>query len=280
MKVVVTGSSGFIGQHVVRELIKNHNVIILTRSKNNILRHDWFEDINYIETDIYDSFNFSKNFNIKPDALVHLSWQGIPHYKDKKHVSLYYDQNLRFLKAAIDYGIENIAITGSCLEYGLREGELDEKDYTEPVTEYGKAKDMLRKKLQRLANDQVALKWIRLFYMYGEGQNPKSLIPQLHVAHKENKKIFGISSAEHIRDFMKVEEIANFICQAIDNTDINGVINCCSGNPIRLGEFLKNYCDMMGINIEIKSGLYPENDYEPRAFWGKRGKMNKILNNE
>ena len=37
---------------------------------------------------------------------------------------------------------------------------------------------------------------------------------------------------------------------------------------------------MMGINIEIKSGLYPENDYEPRAFWGKRGKMNKILNNE
>ena len=70
---------------------------------------------------------------------------------------------------------------------------------------------------------------------------------------------------------MKVEEIANFICQAIDIIDINGVINCCSGNPIRSENF-KNYCDMMGINIEIKSGLYPENDYEPRAFWGKEEK--------
>ena len=60
------------------------------------------------------------NFDIKPDALIRLSWQEIPHYKDKKHVSVYYDQNLRFLKFAIDYGIENIAITGSCLEYGLR----------------------------------------------------------------------------------------------------------------------------------------------------------------
>ena len=280
MKVLVTGSSGFIGQHVVRELIKSHNVIILTRDKNNILGHDWFENVDYIETDIYDSFSFSQNFDTKPDALIHLSWQGIPHYKDKKHVSLYYDQNLTFLKAAINYGIENIAITGSCLEYGLREGELDEEDNTEPVTEYGKAKDMLRKNLQRLTNDQMAFKWIRLFYMYGEGQNPKSLIPQLHVAQKENKKTFGISSTEHIRDFMKVEEVANFICQAIENTNINGVINCCSGNPIMLGEFLKNYCDIMGINIEIKSGMYPENDYEPRAFWGKRRKMNKILNNE
>lgn len=280
MRVLVTGSSGFIGQHVVRELIKSHHVIILTRDKNNISNYDWFNNVSYIQTDIYDSFSFNENFTIRPDALIHLSWQGIPHYKDKKHVNLYYNQNLTFLKAAIDYGIRNISITGSCLEYGLQEGALGEDDYTEPVTEYGKAKDMLRKDLQKLAHDKIVFKWIRLFYMYGKGQNPKSLIPQLHVAQKENKEVFGISNAEHVRDFMRVEEVASFICKAIQNKNINGLINCCSGNPIKLGEFLKNYCNNIGIDIEIKSGLYPENDYEPKAFWGKREKMNKILNNE
>ncbi len=280
MKVLVTGSSGFVGQHVVRELIKKHNVYILTRDIENIRCYDWFDAVNVIETDIYDSFSFSQNLQIKPDALIHLSWQGIPYYKDKSHVDIYHDKNLTFLKAAIRYGINNISVTGSCLEYGLREGELDEDDDTMPVTEYGKAKDMLRRNMESIANDKLAFKWIRLFYMYGEGQNPKSLIPQLHVAYEENKKIFGVSNTEHMRDFMKVEDVAYFICKAIENININGLINCCSGNPIKLGQFLENYCNEMQINIQIKSGLYPENDYEPRAFWGKRGKMEKILNNE
>ena len=104
----------------------------------------------------------------------------------------------------------------------------------------------------------------------GEGN-----LARLFINHKLKKK-YSIN----ICKFKTNNYIANKILGHKYFLPIIGVINCCSGNPIRLGEFLKNYCDMMGINIEIKSGLYPENDYEPRAFWGKRGKMNKILNNE
>ncbi len=280
MNIVVTGSSGFVGQHVVRELVKNNNVTVFTRSKDNISKYDWFKKITHHEINIYKPFDYNEVLDFIPDGLIHLSWQGIPFYKDIKHLNIYYKQNLDFLIASINYGIKNICITGSCLEYGLQEGGLKEMQETSPVTVYGQAKDALRKELEKIDNKQLNLKWIRLFYMYGDGQNEKSLIPQLTKAANDNNITFGISNSEHIRDYMKVEDIAVFLSKAIRYEKINGVINCCSGKPIKLGDFLNQYCKLKNIDIKIKSGLYPENDYEPQSFWGIREKMDRILSNE
>ena len=96
MNIVVTGSSGFVGQHVVRELVKNNNVTVFTRSKDNISKYDWFKKITHHEINIYKPFDYNEVLDFIPDGLIHLSWQGIPFYKDIRHLDIYYKQKPRW----------------------------------------------------------------------------------------------------------------------------------------------------------------------------------------
>ena len=69
------------------------------------------------------------------------------------------------------------------LQYGMLEGRLVETGPAQPTNPYGYAKDALRQQLSFLKQETpFALTWTRLFYMYGTGQNPKSIYSQLAAA--------------------------------------------------------------------------------------------------
>ena len=71
-------------------------------------------------------------------------------------------------------------VTGTCFEYGMQSGYLSEKMITNPGNPYALAKDSLRKFLLSLQREvPFTLQWARLFYMYGSGQNPNSILAQL-----------------------------------------------------------------------------------------------------
>ena len=54
-------------------------------------------------------------------------------------------------------------------------------------------------------------KWIRLFYMYGEGQNPNSLLSQLQTALQNGDQEFNMSGGEQERDYLPIEKVAEYI---------------------------------------------------------------------
>ena len=65
----------------------------------------------------------------------------------------------------------------------MKDGSLSEDMITDPQNPYALAKDTLRKFLFELKKKHpFDCKWIRLFYMYGEGQNANSLLSQLQTA--------------------------------------------------------------------------------------------------
>jgi uncharacterized protein YbjT (DUF2867 family) len=59
MKILVTGATGFIGSHLIRELLKNESnqVIATSRSISKAEKFDWFPEVRYIEYDINNSIN-------------------------------------------------------------------------------------------------------------------------------------------------------------------------------------------------------------------------------
>src|SRR5690606_16712139 len=114
------------------------------------------------------------------DALVHLAWPGLPNYQALFHLEQNLMADYRFIKQAVQAGVSQVLVTGTCFEYGPQNGPLDERCPARPDNPYGLAKHSLRLFLEALQGQHpFTLQWARLFYLHGEGQNPNSLLAAL-----------------------------------------------------------------------------------------------------
>jgi dTDP-6-deoxy-L-talose 4-dehydrogenase (NAD+) len=283
MKILVTGATGFIGRFVIEKLLDLDCDVIATATKDpaevkNIL--PCFSDIDYIAKNLNDKeddyFSFFKN----PEALIHLSWEGLPNYKELFHIERNLPSNYCFIKNMIEHGLNDITITGTCFEYGLQDGCLHEDMEAKPVTNYGLAKDCLRKFVYALQSKyKFSYKWLRLFYPFGPGQGAKSLYSQMMNVITTNGKEFNMSPGEQLRDYLPVETMAGYIVTVALQNNVGGIINCCSGKPVSVRSFVEDFFKQHNYPIKLNLGYYPYPDYEPLAFWGDTGKLMKIMGN-
>jgi len=214
----------------------------------------------------------------KPDTLIHLAWGGLPNYKSAHHVDDELPAQYRFLEGLIRDGLQNLLVAGTCLEYGLQSGALNEEMETTPTTQYGIAKDTLRKQLEALRKTvPFRLTWARLFYSYGDGQSPNSLLPQLRLAVERGDKTFNMSGGEQQRDYLPVTEVARLLVALATNGRDNGIVNVCSGQPISVRALVERWLEENHWSIALGLGHYPYPDYEPMAFWGDRRKLDRCL---
>ena len=283
MKVLVTGATGFIGNHVVNSILKYNKYDVIATSINSIedaKNFLWYKDVDYISLDLNKPMdNYFKVFK-EPDILIHLSWEGLPNFKDLFHFERNVIYNYNFLKNMINNGLKNLNVIGTCLEYGLQEGRLSEHLQTKPVIAYALGKDTLRKFIEELNKFfKFNFKWIRLFYMYGEGQSSKSILPQLNKALDNNDEVFNMSGGEQLRDYLSIEKVAEYIIKISLQEKVLGIINCCSGEPISIRKLVENHIEKRGKSIKLNLGYYPYPNYEPMTFWGDNSKLNTILDN-
>lgn len=281
MKVLVTGATGFIGNHVVNELVKRgYNVIATSASKEKAAKSEWFDKVTYIPFDL-GSFDNGINYHTffgESNIMIHLAWEGLPNYKSSFHEEINLPRHCFFLTNLVENGLTDLTVTGTCFEYGMQEGGLKEDDLVKPTNPYGIAKDKLRRRLEELARQKpLSLKWVRLFYMFGKGQNPNSLLSQLNKALDNHEASFNMSGGKQLRDFLPVEKVAEYIVGIALQKKVNGVINCCSGEPITVKQFVENYLEKKGRHISLNLGHYPYPDYEPMYFWGDNSKLKTIL---
>lgn len=275
MRVMVTGATGFVGQHVTTKLLdRGHSVVAIARDEKRAREMPWFDRVEFIQCDLHDNFQPLFQLECLPEAIVHLAWSGLPNYRDFFHIGKNLPADLAFLETAVKSGVPHLLVAGTCLEYGMQYGPLTEEMETSPTTPYGFAKDALRKSLQLLQKERpFALQWMRLFYMYGEGQNKNSLLAQLDRAIDEGRPVFNMSIGNQLRDYLSIQEVAENFAFALEKPQLEGVINCCSGRPISVLDLVKQRCRTKASDIELNRGYYPYPNYEPLAFWGVPSKL-------
>ena len=281
MKILVTGATGFIGHHVVNWLVENRpndEIIATGTSEEKAKKYSWFDKVSFIPCDYFAEEKNYYEFFKQPDLLIHLAWKGLPNYMMPFHMTENLPVEMRFLSSFIAAEKKpKVAVTGTCYEYGVVNGCIAEDHPTNPNTYYSAAKDALRCYLELSANANAApWNWIRLFFIYGEGQSPKSLLPQLDAAIARGDAEFPMSGGAQLRDYLPAETVAENICR-IALSDVNGVVNNCSGKPISVRELVERRISEAGSSIKPKLGVYGYPVYEGMEFWGDDTKLREVI---
>jgi nucleoside-diphosphate-sugar epimerase len=281
MKVLVTGATGGLGTLIVENLLKRGiSVVATSRDAEKAKKSDFYSQVRYIPYEITSmpTGDLYKYFD-KPDAIIHCAWEklGAAEYKNPIHTQEILPKHKAFLQNFITNGLKDITVIGSCYEYGLTEGVLKEEFESKPTVEYSIAKNLLREWIEeQISGKDCILKWARVFYVFGEVKGRKNLYTQLVEAIQRGDKIFNMSGGEQIRDFLTSEQIADIIVRMTLQKNVTGIINCCSGRPVRLKDFINDFLEKNNFKIDLNFGYYPYPDYEPMWTWGSIDKLKKI----
>lgn len=281
MRVLVTGATGGLGELVISILLsQNIDVIATSRDAEKAKQCSFFTKVKYIPFDI-NSKNNSDLFSYfnKPYALIHLAWEKLDEYKNEAHTTSILENHKQFLSNLIDNGLKDITVVGTCYEYGLQEGILKENMASKPVLPYPQGKNLLREFLEaKQKSTTFNFKWARVFYVFGEVKGRKNLYTHLINAIKNIDESFNMSGGEQIRDFLSPDEIAERIVKIALQNKTLGVINCCSGKPVKLKDFVSDFLNKNNYKIKLNLGVYPYADYEPMETWGDTAKLDAVLN--
>ena len=274
MRVLVTGANGYIGSHIVSKLLNNgHEVLAADIAFNNL-----DATVRQITAPIFDSDDTIFERTGSPDVCIHMAWRdGFQHNADSHLLDL--PKHYEFIKIMIGGGLQHIVIMGTMHEIGYWEGAVDENTPTNPKSQYGIAKNTLRQLVEVLTVDTgVCFQWIRGYYILGDDLKNHSIFTKLYKAALDGKKEFPFTSGRNKYDFLAVTELANQIVAVTEQTDIDGIINCCSGNPVSLADKTEQYIKEKKLNIKLKYGAYPDRPYDSPGIWGNTEKIKMILN--
>lgn len=270
----VTGASGFIGRHVVTALRKT-GIGVLALGRNPIQEA---RDLQWVSFDLAAPADRGIEALRKAEALVHLAWGGLPSYRAMRHLEVELPRQQMFLDAALSVGVRRLVVAGTCFEYGMREGELHERLEPAPANPYGEAKDALRRHAEAAcARHGCNLAWVRLFYLYGDGQAPTSVWRQLSDHVRRGEPVFPMSGGQQVRDFLPIQSAAELVVRVAKARRATGVINICSGQARTLEQTVRGWMVEHSWDIRLELGRFPYPDHEPFAFWGSRSRLDEVL---
>lgn len=271
-KIFVTGAGGYLGRHVVTALCDAGAQVLIP------MRHAERVDSRAIRVDV-EIFNGSPTIFEelgRPDACLHLAWRdGFVHNSDA-HMS-YLSDHYTFLKNMMEGGLKQVAIMGSMHEIGYYEGAIGEDTPCNPISMYGIAKNALRRASLELGKKYgVCVQWLRAYYITGDDRNNNSVFAKMLKMEDEGKQTFPFTSGKNQFDFIDVDELSNQIVCILAQDEVRGVIECCTGKPMSLGDRAKQFIEDNGLHIRLQYGMFQEPSTESPAVWGNPEKIRQV----
>lgn len=229
-KILVTGATGFIGRHVVTQLLQQgKTVIAVSRTANGLPAH---ANLKHLSLDLHDPAAVNTFMQQhQPHALIHLAWEATP------GLFWHSEENFKWLSSSsallqqfVAAGGETAVLAGTCAEYKWENETLHEENSpVNPTTIYSASKHAFHTLAKVIAQD-INLIWGRIFLPYGPDEDENKLISHIfREIQAGNEPTF--QTPGRAVDFIHVQDVACALV-ALAHTHVSGTLNICSGNAV------------------------------------------------
>ena len=251
MRVAVTGSSGFVGTHLVPYL-RSHGDDVVTIDRTGTPA-----------VDVTDAAEVREVLRAaRPDAVYHLAALS--------HVGQSWDAPetvfrvnalgaLNVLRACTDAGVGRVVVAGSADEYGSvgpEELPLTEESPIRPITPYGASKaaaDVLA--LQAFLGDGLGTLRVRAFNHTGPGQSASMLVPGLAQriadAERDERHKVSVGRVDVVRDLSDVRDVVRAYRLLVEHGTPGEAYNVCSGRGVSVREVADVMLAMSDAPLEL-----------------------------
>lgn len=259
--IVVTGGLGFIGSHIVEELLEDNKVIVIdnmSTGKLENLKDPEHENLKIIKEDLNDC-DLEEILN-GIDYVFHLA--ALASVPGSVAEPLSYNENnidasVKLFIAAKNNDVKKIIFSSSSAVYGENPNmPLKESENFMPCSPYAAQKAScelyLKSFYESYGLNYVALRYFNVFGPKQDENSPyAAVIPKFisAILNGESPVIYG--DGEQSRDFIYVKEIAKANIKAAES-DYNGVINVALGKSMTINHLFEVIRDVLESDIEVK----------------------------
>ena len=104
--------------------------------------------------------------------------------------------------------------------------------------------------------------------------------PKIVAAEIEGKKEFPFTTGQNQYDFLDYPDFCHQVAAAVNQDEVLGIINICSGKPEKLADRVERFIAENGFSIKLKYDAFPDRPYDSKAVWGDASKITRILDTE
>ncbi len=273
-RILVTGATGFIGRHSLKELVSlGYDVVALSSRE---LDSD-IDGVEFVKCDLSNDVEMNSVVTkVGASHLLHMAWRAVvgglwtaPENMMWLHTSL------KLAQAFVEAGGKRITMSGSCAEYDWAGGLC--KEGVTPLyasTFYGDCKLGLFHALKGYcATNNVEFSWGRIFFVYGPGEHPSRLGADVILSLLRGDEA-RCSHGMQLRDYIHCEDAGRGLACLADS-DLIGDYNLGTGQAIRVKDLIEALAHAVGRPELVKLGAREAPAYEPSLIVADMEKTRK-----
>ncbi len=290
-KILVTGADGFIGSHLVEELVRRGYHVRAFVLYNSFNTWGWLDHVGadvrsqteIFAGDVRDPHGVRQAMK-GCDMVYHLAALiSIPYsyHSPDSYIDTNIKGTLNIVHAARELGIAKVVHTSTSEVYGTARFV--------PITEEHPLQGQSPYSASKIGADQVAMSFyhafntpvsiVRPFNTYGPRQSARAVIPTVISQITAGCRRLKLGALHPTRDFSYIQDTVNgFIAVGEAEASIGEVINIGSNFEISIGETVKMIAEIMQVEVELDCDtqrIRPEKS-EVERLWADNGKARRL----